>query len=1074
MDEPSPEVERLLDKAETLRSKGEFPTAEELCVEQPHLTEEVRRYLQAFQSLSTFLEPTRLDARAATHSTWQPDRIGSYEVIDEISHGGMGIVYRCRQHHPPRDVAVKVMQPGILSAEALERFRLEAEALGRLQDPGIAQIYEAGEADLGTGNQPYFVMELIRGLPLDAHAAANNLDEDARIRLLVKVCRAVEHAHRRGVIHRDLKPANILVDENGQPKILDFGVARLTDDQLDNPKTLRSIDGFLGSLPYASPQQATAKQGDGDARWDVYALGVIAYELLTGRRPHEIENRSLVEFIQAVSETPAPRLSTCGKRYSKDLEIVIAKALEIEANRRYQTISQLADDLERYLGGFTVIARPVSQFDRGWNWCRRHPWHVTAASLASVAITALGIAIYSWRQKVTAELDKRESQTRLVAAQESASENQLRANEMSRLLETAQRRSDSMRLLRIAAVCQDDPTLAQRWLDEYPEKRRGFVWNLLNHHCLRHQQHIIPMQPDFTFGLAFSSRADRIAVLGRELRFFDEPFRGEPVTRMGTKNHGFFAFSPNQTTAASSHRGTQIRLWNLATLEVTHVLPGHEALIRCGAYSPDGQRLVTASNDGELIIWNLESKQGKTIVTGDHLPIVSVRFTSDSVQIVGINKNGIVRRWDASSGQLIATIESAPPPCRNPVLSPDATRVAYADLEASVTICSTTSGEVLANLNDYRDRLFGYVFTPDGKHLAVSGNDRKIAFWELDRMERDAVVPLPGRARKIAFSADGSKMATVDGSHNLVVSDITNLTFSRPQEIAHTESTDIQFSPDGRVVAFAHRNGSVQILDPNDGRIKVDIPSSDGPVYAIRFIPSDHRIVIGSASGTLRVWDWENRTSSEFIGHKSSIRSIAVSPDGRKMLSASTDSILLWDITTRTCEKRIPVERVGVNAIVFVDQGKRFAFAGRDRRIHLWDIDLGEVGQMESEATGSIRCLALSKNGRVIAASGMDPTIRYYDIVSRVRIAESIGHVAAVNSMDFSPDGNLLVSASSDRSIRIWDTTTGDLQAIMRESKSAVNGVSFSPSGDSFVGCEDDPVIRFWESGTGEDDTSRL
>ena len=227
-------------------------------------------------------------------------RLGKYRILRIVGEGGMGVVYEAEQDHPRRIVALKVIKAGVAGAELLRRFERESQVLARLQHPGIAQIYEAGAADTGFGPQPYFAMEFIHGVPLRQYAEAHKLGVRQRLELMAKVCDAVEHAHQRGVIHRDLKPANILVDGDGQPKIMDFGVARATDSDAHATRQT-DVGQLIGTLAYMSPEQADADPLELDTRSDVYALGVILYELLANRLPYQLSDQ-LHEALRVISE----------------------------------------------------------------------------------------------------------------------------------------------------------------------------------------------------------------------------------------------------------------------------------------------------------------------------------------------------------------------------------------------------------------------------------------------------------------------------------------------------------------------------------------------------------------------------------------------------------------------------------------------------------------------------------------------------------------------------------------------------------------------------------------------------
>jgi tetratricopeptide (TPR) repeat protein len=315
--------------------------------------------------------------------------IGRYRVVRLLGEGGMGSVYEAEQDRPRRVVALKVIKSGFATAEALRRFQHESQALGRLQHPGIAQIYEASTNDTGFGPQPYFAMELVRGCPLHEYAEAHQLNARERLALMAKVCDAVDHAHERGVIHRDLKPGNILVDEAGQPKILDFGVARLTesDTQLTCQTDLGQV---VGTLAYMSPEQLAGDPLALDIRCDVYALGVTLYELLAGKLPYNIDHKPLNEAVEVIREVEPARLCSIQRSYRGDIDTIVAKALEKDKGRRYASAAELAGDIRRYLADEPITARPASAGYQLQKFARRHK-ALVAGTAAVFLVLAAGV-----------------------------------------------------------------------------------------------------------------------------------------------------------------------------------------------------------------------------------------------------------------------------------------------------------------------------------------------------------------------------------------------------------------------------------------------------------------------------------------------------------------------------------------------------------------------------------------------------------------------------------------------------------------------------------------------------------
>ncbi|MGD8375208.1 MAG: tetratricopeptide repeat protein [Acidobacteriota bacterium] len=398
----------------------ELPDAERLayldraCGDDAALRAEVESLLRADRAACGFLEsgaasnPLQEAVDAADPLLGRT--IGRYRVDAVIARGGMGVVYRATQEKPHREVALKLIAHGMTSAEMRKRFEVEAQVLGRLQHPGIAQIIEAGTTDLGFGPQPYFAMERIDGLLLSRHAEEHELGTAERLRLLIKVCEAVQHAHRKGVIHRDLKPANILVDAIGQPKVLDFGVARCTDPELQATRAETSEGQMVGTLSYMSPEQVRGVPGEVDTRTDVYSLGVIGYELLTGALPHDLEGCSFTAAARKVAEEAPRSLRAAGRAYPSDLETILGKALATDRERRYGSPSDLAADLQRFLENRPIEARPPSALYQARKLVARNRLAASLTGLVLVLLAALAGAMAVQANRIRVERDRAEAE----------------------------------------------------------------------------------------------------------------------------------------------------------------------------------------------------------------------------------------------------------------------------------------------------------------------------------------------------------------------------------------------------------------------------------------------------------------------------------------------------------------------------------------------------------------------------------------------------------------------------------------------------------------------------------------
>ncbi len=368
----------------------------------PPVSESLPSVCEAAGSMNTMVESSSLVPL--------PERIGPYKPLKKIGEGGMGVVYLAEQEQPRRQVALKVLKPGTASLERLRRFEHETRALARLQHDGIARIYQAGRIGEGEQAQPYFAMEFIDGRPLTIHAESQCLGIPQRLTLMVRICQAVQHAHLQGVVHRDLKPANILVEKSGQPKVLDFGVALVCDDNQTRPTLQTAVGQLVGTVPYMSPEQAEAEPDKVDWRSDIYALGVICYELLSGRLPHNLKGQSAFSAVRIIREEEPTPLSSINKVFRGDLNTIVAKALEKQRERRYQSAADLAADLEHYLRDEPITARPAGPVYKLRKFVKRNKGKVSLAMLLLLALV-VGIPLMAWAaiQRERAEAAEKEN-----------------------------------------------------------------------------------------------------------------------------------------------------------------------------------------------------------------------------------------------------------------------------------------------------------------------------------------------------------------------------------------------------------------------------------------------------------------------------------------------------------------------------------------------------------------------------------------------------------------------------------------------------------------------------------------
>ena len=446
---------------------------------------EVDKLLEVAGEEDSFLERPAIDPRPAgsSDSDLVGTRIGRYRIERLISSGGMGTVYQAIQDHPRRAVAIKVLKDAILSQSILRRFEYEAQILARLKHPGIAQVIEAGsfarggDSREGVGSQlPYLVMELIpEALSITDYARRKELEIGERFGLFIQACGAVHHGHQNGIIHRDLKPSNMLVDSRGQVKIIDYGVARATDSDIAVTTAHTQVGELIGTLQYMSPEQCEADPHNIDIRSDIYALGVVLYELICGELPYDVRKASLIEATRLIREEQPKKPSTVNRILRGDIETIALKALEKERSRRYQTVADFKEDIERHLAGEVILARPAGPATRIWKRARRNPVLSAALLVAVLAVLTVAVVI-PWNIAATeSEKSRIEKSARIaiekerndaVAAEKDAQKQKKHAEEQADLANERFRKI--IRLSDVKRLADLEERAARLW-PPYPE-----------------------------------------------------------------------------------------------------------------------------------------------------------------------------------------------------------------------------------------------------------------------------------------------------------------------------------------------------------------------------------------------------------------------------------------------------------------------------------------------------------------------------------------------------------------------------------------------------------------------------
>jgi WD40 repeat protein/serine/threonine protein kinase len=858
---------------------------------------------ERFPVLQTGADPARTTPAAAAAQPGQTPglpAVPGYELLSVLGHGGMGVVYQARQVRLGRVVALKmILAGGHAGAAELARFQAEAEAVARLQHPGIVQIHETGIHD----GLPYFSLEFCSGGSLDRKLQGTPLPPPAAARLTELLARALQAAHEEHILHRDLKSANVfllpardgdgiaIADPSGQtahylPKIGDFGLAKKLE--AGPADALTQSGAVMGTPSYMAPEQAGGKSSALGPAADVYGLGAILYELLTGRPP--FRSATVAETLrQVMHDEPVPP-SRLNPGIPRDLETIALKCLQKEPGKRYGSARELAEDLGRYLRGEPVRARPVGRLERGWRWCRRNP--AVASLLAAVAATLLlgtavatALAIWGWRNATTAEQREREA----VQEKEQKDRQLTRAEGLLYAGQIKQAQQLWEQGYTSAAGYARDLLDSARW--DY----RNFEHDYLHTHFiashLTFHGHTAPVS-----SVAFSPDGTRIASGGGRTDAQFRPLPGEVKVwdaRSGQevlslKGHLLpvtsVAFSPDGTRLASGagnlfdpdKRG-EVKVWDARTGRQLLALKGHASYVNSVAFSPDGKLLASGSGDinhrdkpGEVKVWDAQTGRQLLALMGHTGYVFSVAFSPDGTRLAsagtgGQDRPGAVKVWDVHSGQqLLVLQEGNTVGVLGVAFSPDGKRLASGSSDASVKVWDAQTGKQLLALQGHTGGVSSVRFSPDGKRLASGASDATVRVW--DTQSGQEVLVLKGhrdQVRSVAFSPDGTRI--VSGSHDQTVkvwdaqSRQQLLTLQgRPGDV-----TSVAFSPDGERIIAAGPQGGVRAWDGRSGQEIVPCTDPPPPPRQPQAVGPDGqrlvRIVNGQPVVQPRVWrtdDW--------------------------------------------------------------------------------------------------------------------------------------------------------------------------------------------------------------------------
>ena len=632
---------------------------------------------------------------SSTPGASEPTRIryfGDYEIIREIARGGMGVVFEARQVSLNRTVALKMILAGQLANDTdVRRFHTEAEAAANLDHPGIVPIFEVGQHE----GQHYFSMGFVEGQSLSQRLADGPLPVREAADLIRRVSDAIQYAHERGVIHRDLKPANILLDQNGNPRVTDFGLAK----KVQGDSGLTGSGQIMGTPSYMPPEQAGAKRGEVGPAADVYALGGTLYALVTGRPPFQAAT-AMDTVIQVISDEPVPprRLNASIPR---DLETICLKCLEKEPGKRYASAAALGEDLGRYLAGEPIVARPVTRSERAVKWARRKP--AIAALMGLVALVAafgLGGVLWQWRAAVKA---RNVAQAREQDARDAQAKERVQTELAKQQTELAEQRLYDVRMNFVQRYWEDyNGNLFRQALDEQlPANqggidRRGFEWFYWQRKIS--SGHItLKGHTGWVKSVAFSPDGQRLACASTNgtVTLWDTGTGQETLTLKG-RTIGVFAvaFSPDGKRLATGSMTGSVKLWDTGNGRETPMpLKGHTVLVHSVAFSPDGRHLASAGGDGTVMVWDAGTGQETLTLKGHNGGVLSVAFSPDGKRLASGGGNGTVKVWDAGTAREVLAFKGHSAPVSGVAFSPDGKRLASASNDQTVKVWDTGTGQ---------------------------------------------------------------------------------------------------------------------------------------------------------------------------------------------------------------------------------------------------------------------------------------------------------------------------------------------------------------------------------------------